>query len=218
MPVYEFEGKRPRVGETSFVHPCAVLIGGVTIGENCYIGPGAVLRGDFGYIEIGDGSNVQENVVIHTFPEQTARLEKDSHIGHSAIVHGSKIGENVLVGMGAILHEGVEIGKDCIIGSGCVITANRKIPPGKLVVGVPEKSSETSPRRWPGPRPPEPGSTKPYPADTGNPSNGSLEEGKLESPRVTPRYGTASPFRSRRFFFLRIQFLPDLYPILISAD
>jgi phenylacetic acid degradation protein len=139
MPSYEFEGKTPQVGETSFVHPCAVLIGGVTVGENCYIGPGAVLRADFGYIEIGDGSNVQENVVIHTFPEQTARLAKDSHIGHSAIVHGSQIGENVLVGMGAILHEGVEIGKDCIIGSGCVITANRKIPPGKLVVGIPGK-------------------------------------------------------------------------------
>jgi carbonic anhydrase/acetyltransferase-like protein (isoleucine patch superfamily) len=139
MPIYEFEGKWPSVGHTSFVHPCAVLIGGVTIGENCYIGPGAVLRGDFGYIEIGDGSNVQENAVIHTFPEQTARLAKDSHIGHSAIVHGSQIGENVLVGMGAILHEGVEIGKDCIIGSGCVITDNRKIPPGKLVVGVPGK-------------------------------------------------------------------------------
>jgi phenylacetic acid degradation protein len=139
MPIYEFEGKRPKVGEASFVHPCAVLIGGVTIGENCYIGPGAVLRGDFGYIEIGDGSNVQENVVIHTFPEQTARLANDSHIGHSAIVHGSSIGENVLVGMGAILHEGVEIGKDCIIGSGCLITDNRKIPPGKLVVGVPGK-------------------------------------------------------------------------------
>ena len=85
MPLYEFEGKRPKVGETSFVHPAAVLVGGVTIGENCYIGPGAVLRGDFGYVEIGDGSNVQENAVIHTFPEQTARLAKDSHIGHGAI-------------------------------------------------------------------------------------------------------------------------------------
>ena len=139
MPIYEFEGKRPKVGETSFVLPTAVLVGGVIIGENCYIGPGAVLRGDFGYVEIGDGSNVQENAVIHTFPEQTARLAKDSHIGHGAIVHGSRIGENVLVGMGAILHEGVEIGENCIIGSGCVITDNRKIPPGKLVVGVPGK-------------------------------------------------------------------------------
>ena len=139
MPIYEFEGKRPKVGETSFVHPTAVLVGGVTIGENCYIGPGAVLRGDFGYVEIGDGSNVQENAVIHTFPEQTARLAKDSHIGHGAVVHGSKIGENVLIGMGAILHEGVDVGENCIIGSGCVITGNRKIPPGKLVVGVPGK-------------------------------------------------------------------------------
>ncbi|HSR10942.1 MAG TPA: DapH/DapD/GlmU-related protein, partial [Thermodesulfobacteriota bacterium] len=132
-------GKRPKVGSTSFVHPTAVLVGGVTIGENCYIGPGAVLRGDFGYIEIGDGSNVQENAVIHTFPEITARLAHDSHIGHSAIIHGSQIGANVLIGMGAIIHEGVEIGENCVIGSGCVVTDNRKIPPGKLVVGIPAK-------------------------------------------------------------------------------
>ena len=72
MPLYEFEGKRPKGGETSFVDPCAVLIGGVTIGENCYIGPGAALRGGFGYIEIEDGSNVQENCVIHTFPDAKA--------------------------------------------------------------------------------------------------------------------------------------------------
>jgi carbonic anhydrase/acetyltransferase-like protein (isoleucine patch superfamily) len=137
MSIYEFERKRPKVGETSFVHPAAVLIGGVTIGENCYIGPGAVLRGDFGTIEIGDGSNVQENCVIHSFPEQTARLGRDSHIGHCAIIHGATIRENVLVGMGAILHDGVEIGQGCIIGSGCVITANQIIPAGKLVVGVP---------------------------------------------------------------------------------
>jgi phenylacetic acid degradation protein len=148
MSIYEFEGKRPKVGETSFVHPAAILIGGVTIGENCYIGPGAVLRGDFGYIEIGDGSNIQENCVIHTFPEVTARLGRDSHIGHGAIVHGSTIKENVLVGMGAILHEKVEIGKNCIIGSGCIITANQVIPPGKLVVGVPGKIvGDVSPER-----------------------------------------------------------------------
>jgi phenylacetic acid degradation protein len=139
MPIYEFEGKRPKIGGTSFVHPNAILIGGVTIGENCYIGPGAVLRGDFGYIEIGDGSNIQENCVIHTFPGETARLGADSHVGHAAIVHGSKIANNVLVGMGAILHEGVEIGENCVIGSGCVITDNRQIPAGKLVVGVPGK-------------------------------------------------------------------------------
>ena len=133
------KGNAPRSAKRLSSIPTAVLIGGVTIGENCYIGPGAVLRGDFGYIEIGDGSNIQENCVIHTFPEQTARLGADSHIGHGAIVHGSKIKENVLVGMGAILHEGVEVGENCIIGSGCVITDNRVIPPGKLVVGVPGK-------------------------------------------------------------------------------
>ena len=148
MSIYEFEGKRPQIGETSFVHPAAVLIGGVTIGENCYIGPGAVLRGDFGYIEVDDGSNIQENCVIHTFPEVTARLGRDSHIGHAAIVHGSKIKENVLVGMGAILHEGVEISENCIIGSGCVVTANQIIPAGKLVIGIPGKIvGDVSPER-----------------------------------------------------------------------
>ena len=139
MAMYEFEGKRPTVGETSFVHPAAVLIGGVTIGENCYIGPGAVLRGDFGYVEVGDGSNIQENCVVHTFPDRTARFGRDSHIGHGAVVHGVTIGENVLVGMGAVLHERVEVGDHCIIGSGCVVTANQVIPPGKLVLGVPGK-------------------------------------------------------------------------------
>ena len=139
MSIYEFEGKRPKIGETSFVHPAAVLIGGVTIGEDCYIGPGAVLRGDFGYVEVDNGSNIQENCVIHTYPEKTARLGRDSHIGHGAIIHGSQIKENVLVGMGAILHEGVEIGANCIIGSGCVITAHQLIPAGRLVVGVPGK-------------------------------------------------------------------------------
>jgi carbonic anhydrase/acetyltransferase-like protein (isoleucine patch superfamily) len=139
MSLYEFEGKRPCVGESSFVHPSAVLIGGVTIGENCYIGPGAVLRGDFGFIEVSDGCNVQENCVIHTFPEQTARLGRDSHIGHGAILHGAMTGENVLVGMGAILHDGVVISENCIIGSGYVIPANKVIPGGKLVVGVPGK-------------------------------------------------------------------------------
>ena len=139
MSIYEFEGKRPEVGESSFVHPAAILIGGVTIGENCYIGPGAVLRGDFGFIEVDNGSNIQENCVIHTYPAKTARLGRDSHIGHGAILHGSQIRENVLVGMGAILHEGVEIGSHCIIGSGCVITANQLIPAGKLVIGVPGK-------------------------------------------------------------------------------
>ncbi len=139
MSIYEFEGKKPKIGETSFVHPATVLIGGVTIGENCYIGPGAILRGDFGFIEVGDGSNIQENCVIHTFQEQTARFGRDSHIGHGAIIHGATTKDNVMVGMGAILHDGVVIHENCIIGSGCVVTANQVIPAGKLVIGVPGK-------------------------------------------------------------------------------
>ena len=94
---------------------------------------------DFGYVEVGDGSNIQENCVVHTFPDRTARFGRDSHIGHGAVVHGANIGENVLVGMGSVIHERVEIGDHCIIGSGCVVTANQVIPSGKLVLGVPGK-------------------------------------------------------------------------------
>lgn len=139
MSLYEFEGKKPRIGETSFVHPAAVLIGGVTIGENCYIGPGAVLRGDFGYVIVGDGSNIQENCVVHTYTDHTATFGQNNHIGHGAKIHGVTLGYNVLVGMNAVLHEGVKIGDHSIIGSGCVVPADRVIPSGKLVLGIPAK-------------------------------------------------------------------------------
>jgi phenylacetic acid degradation protein len=139
MPLYEFEGKRPKIGETSFVHPAAILIGGVTIGENCYIGPGAVLRGDFGYIVVGNGSNIQENCVVHTYTDHTATIGQNNHIGHGAKIHGVTLGYNVLIGMNAVLHEGVVIGDHSIIGSGCVVPADRAIPSGKLVLGIPAK-------------------------------------------------------------------------------
>jgi phenylacetic acid degradation protein len=78
MPLYSFEGRKPKIGKTSFVHEEAVIIGKVTIGEGCYVAAGAVLRGDWGEIEVGDGSNIQENVVIHARPESVTRLAGDS--------------------------------------------------------------------------------------------------------------------------------------------
>jgi phenylacetic acid degradation protein len=139
MPLYSFEGRRPRIGKTSFVHEEAVIIGKVTIGEGCYVAAGAVLRGDWGEIEVGDGSNIQENVVIHARPESVTRLAADSHVGHGAILHGCTLEKHVLVGMGAILNDDVSVGENVVIGSGALIPPRQQIPPGVLVVGVPAK-------------------------------------------------------------------------------
>ena len=137
MSLYEFEGKRPFIDKSAFVHSESILIGGVTIGKNCYIGPGAVLRGDWGDITIGEGSNVQENSVIHVAPNKTADLGPASHIGHGAIVHGAKLGHHVTVGMRAILDEEVIVGDGSIIGAGCFVPRGTILPAFKIIIGVP---------------------------------------------------------------------------------
>lgn len=140
MPLYEFEGKRPQRASSSFVHPDAILIGDVSIGEKCFIGAGAVLRGDYGRIVIGDGSNVQENCVIHAQPNTTAIIEENIDIGHGAIIHGPcTINHNVTIGMGATICDGCKIGEESFIGAGSLLTPNTVIPPGKLAVGNPAR-------------------------------------------------------------------------------
>ncbi|OPX84271.1 MAG: 2,3,4,5-tetrahydropyridine-2,6-dicarboxylate N-acetyltransferase [Pelotomaculum sp. PtaB.Bin104] len=139
MAFYEFEGKRPKIGKDCFIHPEATLIGDVVIGEGCYIGAGARIRGDWGAIVIGAGSNIQENCVIHVLPDETAQLGPKSHIGHGAILHTPRLGEHVLVGMDAIIMDFACIGDGCCIGAGAFIPAKMDIPPGKLVLGAPAK-------------------------------------------------------------------------------
>ena len=112
---YSFNGIRPVVHASSFVHPQAVVTGDVQIGKNCYIGPGAALRGDWGTIILEDGCNVQENCTIHMFPGLTVLLKEGSHIGHGAIIHGATIGRNCLVGMNSVLMDHVQIGDESIV-------------------------------------------------------------------------------------------------------
>jgi phenylacetic acid degradation protein len=139
MPLYEFEGKRPFVDAEAFVHPLAVLIGGVTIEAGCYVGAGAVLRGDIGHVKIGKGSNIQENCVVHTFPDKATTVHPDTHIGHGCILHGCEICSNVLVGMGSIVGDGAKIDSYCVIGAGSFIDFGAYIPPESVVVGSPAK-------------------------------------------------------------------------------
>lgn len=139
MPLYEFENKRPAIGSDTFVHPQAVLIGAVSLGRGCYVGAGAVLRADWGKIVVSDGSNIQENCVVHLLPDGAVTMGPASHIGHGAVLHNCRLGTHVLVGMGAILQDHVSVGDRAVIGVGSVLKAEMEVPPGKLVVGVPAR-------------------------------------------------------------------------------
>ena len=137
--IYEFNGYRPVIHKSSFIHPQAAVTGNVIIGKDVYVGPGAAIRGDWGEIIIEDGCNVQENCTIHMFPGTTTTLKKGAHIGHGAIIHGGTIGENVLIGMNSVVMDEAEIGKESIIGALAFIKSGEKIPPRSLVVGNPAK-------------------------------------------------------------------------------
>lgn len=137
--IYEFNGFKPVVHETAFIHPLAAVTGNVIIGKNVYVGPGAAIRGDWGEIVIEDGCNVQENCTVHMFPGITVTLKENAHIGHGAIVHGANIGFNSLIGMNAVVMDKAEVGDECIIGALCFIPSEMKIPNRKIVVGNPAK-------------------------------------------------------------------------------
>jgi len=137
--VYSFKGFIPVIDPTSFVHPQSSVTGNVIIGKDCYIGPGAALRGDWGQIIIEDGCNVQENCTIHMFPGVTVVLKQGAHIGHGAIIHGAIIGKNCLVGMNAVIMDNVELGDESIVGALTFIKQDEKIPARSLVAGNPGK-------------------------------------------------------------------------------
>ena len=117
MAFYEFNGIKPVVHPSAFVHPQAAVTGHVIIGKDVYIGPGCALRGDWGKIIIEDGCNVHENCTVHMFPGTTVTLKKGAHIGHGAIIHGATIGSNCLVGMNAVIMDDVQLGDECIVGA-----------------------------------------------------------------------------------------------------
>ena len=135
--IYEFNGYRPVIDPSSFVHKEAIIIGNVIIGKKVYIGPGASIRGDWGEITIKDGCNVQDNCTIHIFPGKDVILEENAHIGHGAIIHGANIGKNTLVGMNSVIMDDCNIGDECIIGALCFIKGEMNIPNRKIVVGNP---------------------------------------------------------------------------------
>ncbi len=146
--IFEFEGFRPVVHESAFIHPNATVIGNVQIGRDVYVGPSAVIRGDWGEILIRDGCNVQENCTIHMFPGVQVVLEESAHIGHGAVIHGAYIGRNALIGMNAVVMDNARVGADSLVGALAFVPAEMVIPDRKIAVGNPaEVVKDMSPNR-----------------------------------------------------------------------
>ena len=143
MPIYSFKEFIPVIDPSSYVHSTAVVIGNVVIGKDVYVGPNAVLRGDWGLIMIKDGCNVQENCVIHMFPGTTVTLNRNAHVGHGAIIHGATLGANCLIGMNSVVMDDAKIGKNVIIGALSFVPAKASIPPNQLAVGNPARVVKT---------------------------------------------------------------------------
>ena len=138
--IYSFKGFIPVVHETSFVHPLAAVIGNVIIGKNCYVGPGAAIRGDWGEIVLEDGVNVQENCTVHMFPGKSITLKESAHVGHGAVIHGANLGKNCLIGMNSVIMDDATIGDECIVGAMAFVKANTVFEKRQLIVGNPAKA------------------------------------------------------------------------------
>jgi phenylacetic acid degradation protein len=139
VPCYSIEGVIPVVDPSAYVHPTAVLIGDVHVGPDCYIGPAASLRGDFGRIVLERGANVQDTCVVHGFPGHDTVVEENGHIGHGAVLHSCIVRRDALVGMNAVVMDDAEVGEQSIVAASAFVRAGMQIPPRSLVAGVPAK-------------------------------------------------------------------------------
>lgn len=139
MAIYRFEDRIPEIDESTYVSKSADIIGDVRIGKNCYIGPGARIKGDYGTIIIDDNSNVQENCVIHARPGEETTIGKWVSIGHAAVIHGAVIKDYSVVGMGSVVSDFAEIGVWSVVGEGAVVKSKMKVPDEGIAVGIPAK-------------------------------------------------------------------------------
>lgn len=137
MALYEFDGKRPRAPDDSFVHPLAVLIGDIEVGHECLIAPGVSIRADFGPVKIGNRSNVQDNSVIHVNPDSQIIIEEDVTIAHGALLHDVHIKSRCMIGMSAVLLFGVICEEDVFVSVGSIVPKGMHVPAGKIVAGNP---------------------------------------------------------------------------------
>jgi carbonic anhydrase/acetyltransferase-like protein (isoleucine patch superfamily) len=139
MPIYQLSDDQPTIPASAYVAPEATIIGKVILGENASVWPGVVMRGDNDSITIGNGSNVQDNVVLHTDPGFPLLVGESVTIGHQAVLHGCTIGDGSLIGIQAVVMNGAVIGKDCLVGAGALIPEGKTYGDRKLILGSPAK-------------------------------------------------------------------------------
>lgn len=139
----KYLGKKPVIDETAYVSKHAVLIGDITIGKNASVWPGCVLRADINSIELGENSNLQDGVMVHLANDAGVKIGKNVTVGHGAILHACKVKDGCLIGMGAIVLDKAVIGEGSIVGAGALVTKNTIVPPHSMVLGTPAKVVKT---------------------------------------------------------------------------
>ena len=139
MAIYEFERRIPKIGKNTYVSTSAAIIGDVTIGDECYVAPGASVKGDYGKVVIGNGNSIQDNVVIHARPNEITTIGNNVTLGHGCIVHNATIKDDAVIGMGAIISDYAIIGDWAVVGEGAVVRQHFEVPDGEIAVGIPAK-------------------------------------------------------------------------------
>jgi phenylacetic acid degradation protein len=143
MTCYSIDGVVPVVDPSAFVHPSAVLIGDVIVGPNCYVGPCASLRGDFGRVVLERGANVQDSCIIHGYPKQDTLVEENGHIGHGAVLHSCVVRRGALVGINAVVMDDVEVGEQAVVAACAFVPVGKHVAPRTMVAGIPARVVRT---------------------------------------------------------------------------
>jgi carbonic anhydrase/acetyltransferase-like protein (isoleucine patch superfamily) len=139
MALYALDERTPQVAETAWVAESAQVIGGVALGPDSSVWPGVVIRGDSGPISVGEGSNIQDNSVLHADEGVPLTIGKHVTVGHQVMLHGCTVGDESLIGIGAIVLNHAKIGRNCLVGAGALVTEGKEFPDGSMIVGSPAR-------------------------------------------------------------------------------
>ena len=139
MPLYAFGDRRPTIGETTYIAPTAVIVGDVVIGDHCYVGHGAILRGDYGRVVLGDASAVEEGAIVHARPDDETVIGDRVTLGHGAMVHNARIGSGATIGMRAVISDFSVVGEGALIGEQALVRRGQEVPPRAIAVGIPAR-------------------------------------------------------------------------------
>jgi phenylacetic acid degradation protein len=142
MTVAHFGDRTPTIGARTYIHPSADVFGDVTIGDDCWIGPGARIRGDYGAITIGSCTSIEDNCVVHARPGEETRIGDWVTIGHGSVIHNATVDDYAIIGMGAVISDWAAVGRWAVVGEGAVVRQRQTIPAEHIAVGVPARVLE----------------------------------------------------------------------------